>query len=80
MSLVVSSGPPPVVLPDVTGASITGATATLDRLGLRVSYDPCTNILCEVIDWRGQLTVVGTTPVPGTSVPAGSTIRLEYRQ
>ena len=80
MSLVVSSGPPPVVLPDVTGASITGATATLDRLGLRVSYDPCTNILCEVIDWRGQLTVSRTTPVPGTSVPAGSTIRLEYRQ
>jgi len=80
VDLVVSQGPPPVALPDVVGTSISTATRRLDALGLKVSYDPCTNVLCAVLDWRGALTVTGTNPAAGSSVPAGSTIRLEYQQ
>lgn len=81
IDLVVSKGPPPVVLPDVRGQSIAGATKTLDDLGVLVSYDECTNVLCEVLDgWRAVVLVDDMVPGAGTSVERGSTIRLTYRQ
>jgi len=81
LDLVVSKGPSPVVLPDVRGRSITQATKTLDELGIRVSYDECTNVLCEALDgWRGVVLVADTVPAAGTSVTRGSTVRLTYRQ
>ncbi|GAB2970146.1 Stk1 family PASTA domain-containing Ser/Thr kinase [Frigoribacterium salinisoli] len=81
VDLVVSKGPAPVVLPDVRGQSIASATATLDDLGILVSYDECTNVLCEVLDgWRAVVVVEDTLPVAGTSVERGSTVRLTYRQ
>ena len=79
LDLVVSGGPPPVTVPDVTGKTIDQATAQLQGLGLRVSYDRCTNFTCAFFDWEASLTVVSTDPVPGATAPRGSTVRLSYR-
>jgi len=81
VDLVVSKGPAPVVLPDVRGQSIASATKTLDDVGILVSYDECTNVLCEVLDgWRAVVLVDDTVPAAGTSIERGSTVRLTYRQ
>jgi beta-lactam-binding protein with PASTA domain/tRNA A-37 threonylcarbamoyl transferase component Bud32 len=79
LDLVVSGGPPPVTVPDVTGKTIDQATAQLQALGLRVSYDRCTNFTCAFFDWEASLTVVSTDPVPGATASRGSTVRLSYR-
>jgi serine/threonine-protein kinase len=79
LDLVVSGGPPPVTVPDVTGKTIDEATAQLQALGLRVSYDRCTNFTCAFFDWEASLTVVSTDPVPGATASRGSTVRLSYR-
>ncbi|WP_423923974.1 Stk1 family PASTA domain-containing Ser/Thr kinase [Frigoribacterium sp. 2-23] len=80
LNLVTSKGPPPVAVPDVTGKSLNAATAQLQRLGLKASYDDCTNVLCAVLDWKNSLTVSSTNPGAGETVAKGTTIRLEYRQ
>jgi len=79
LDLVVSKGPPPVTVPDVTGKTLDQATAQLQGLGLRVSYDSCTTFTCAFYDWEARLPVVSTDPVPGATAPRGSTVRLEYR-
>ena len=51
-------------------ATIAGATKTLDDLGVLVSYDECTNVLCEVLDgWRAVVLVDDTV---GGEVVLGS--------
>jgi beta-lactam-binding protein with PASTA domain/tRNA A-37 threonylcarbamoyl transferase component Bud32 len=79
LDLVVSKGPPPVTVPDVTGKTLDQATAQLQGLGLKVSYDRCTTFTCAFYDWEASLPVVSTDPVPGATAPRGSTVRLEYR-
>jgi beta-lactam-binding protein with PASTA domain/tRNA A-37 threonylcarbamoyl transferase component Bud32 len=79
LDLVTSKGPPPVTVPDVTGKTLDQATAQLQGLGLKVSYDRCTTFTCAFYDWEASLPVVSTAPVPGATAPRGSTVRLEYR-
>ena len=70
VSLVVSRGPPPVPVPDVTGQSPTDAQAALERAGFAVNvkhqYD-------ETVPVDG---VIGTDPAGGTQAPRDSTLQL----
>ena len=79
LDLVVSKGPPPVTVPDVTGKTIDDATAQLRALGLRVSYDRCTAFQCAFYDWEARLPVVSTDPAAQSTAARGSTVKLTYR-
>ena len=79
IDLVVSDGPAPVTVPDVTGQTIDNATAQLESLGLFADFDDCLNFTCAFYDWKASLPVTATDPAPGSVVAAGSTIRLSYR-
>jgi len=63
----ISLGPQPVIIPNVSGQSVTAATAALSGLGLKVSgpYGPA-----------GATTVLSTDPAAGTSVQPGTTVNL----
>ena len=63
----ISLGPQPVVIPHVSGQSVTAATTALTGLGLKVSgpYGP-----------PGATKVLSTDPVAGTSVQPGTTVNL----
>ncbi len=67
VTVVVSLGPKPVVIPNVSGSSVATATSTLDALGLKVAgpYGP-----------PGSTTVLSTDPAAGTSVQPGTTVNL----
>jgi len=80
VQLVVSKGPAPIVLPDVTDKPIARAASTLEALGLKVSYPDCTNVLCTFYDWESSLPVSSTDPAPGTTVHRGDTITFDYKQ
>jgi beta-lactam-binding protein with PASTA domain len=60
----ISLGPQPVIIPNVVGQSVAAATAALGALGLKVGgpYGPA-----------GASTVLSTDPAAGTSVQAAST-------
>jgi beta-lactam-binding protein with PASTA domain/tRNA A-37 threonylcarbamoyl transferase component Bud32 len=79
LDLVVSKGPAPITLPDVRGQTIDAATAQLRGLGLKVSYDRCTNFTCAFYDWEASLPVTATDPGEGATVLRGATIALSYR-
>ncbi|MGO8871077.1 MAG: protein kinase domain-containing protein [Acidimicrobiales bacterium] len=66
----VSLGPQPVVVPDETGHSVAAATAALQALGLQVAgpYGP-----------PGSSTVLSTDPVAGSSALPGTTVNLYTR-
>ena len=80
IDLVVSKGPAPITLPDVTGKTIDQAASTLQNLGLEVSYPDCTNVLCSFYDWKATLPVQSTDPAAGATVHKGDTITLSYKQ
>ena len=79
LDLIVSKGPAPVTVPDVTGKTIDDAVAELRALGLRVTYDKCTNFTCAFYDWEARLPVTATDPAAGGTAARGSTIALSYR-
>jgi serine/threonine-protein kinase len=64
VSVDISLGPQPVIIPNVVGESVAAATAALQALGLKVAgpYGP-----------PGATTVLSTDPAAGTSVQAAST-------
>lgn len=70
VTLVVSKGPPPVRVPDVTGQTTADAQATLEALGfhVEVTQDFSTDVP------RGH--VISTDPPPGSKPPKGSTVML----
>ncbi|PYY35894.1 Stk1 family PASTA domain-containing Ser/Thr kinase [Curtobacterium sp. MCBD17_030] len=81
IDVVVSKGPAPITMPrDLEGKTIDEATATLQALGLKVSYPDCTNILCGFYDWKSKLPVTTTNPGAGATVHKGDTIALSYDQ
>ncbi|MFZ7087753.1 Stk1 family PASTA domain-containing Ser/Thr kinase [Curtobacterium sp. RRHDQ10] len=80
VQLVVSRGPAPITLPDVSGKTIDQAASTLEGLGLKVTYPDCTNILCSFYDWKASLPVSGTDPAPNSTVHKGDTVTLAYKQ
>jgi serine/threonine-protein kinase len=70
VTLVVSKGPPPVRIPDVTGQTRAEAQATLEALGfqLEVNEDFSTDVP------KGR--VISTDPPAGEKPPKGSTVTL----
>jgi eukaryotic-like serine/threonine-protein kinase len=72
IDLVISSGPPPTPLPDVTGQQQKAAEKILKKAGFVVTVVP------GFSDTISKGTVLGTTPPGGTSAqaPYGSTITL----
>ena len=63
----ISLGPQPVIIPSLAGESVAAATSALTTLGLKVSgpYGP-----------PGATKVLNTDPVAGTSVQPGTTVNL----
>jgi eukaryotic-like serine/threonine-protein kinase len=62
----VSSGPPPVTVPDLGGDSVQQATAALQAVGLSVSG----------VNGDPTQPVTGSQPASGASVPAGTSVQL----
>jgi serine/threonine-protein kinase len=67
VTVTVSKGPQPVVIPNVVGQSVAAATSALQGLGLTVAgpYGP-----------PGSSTVLSTDPAAGASVQPGTTVNL----
>ena len=81
VDVVVSKGPVPIKLPPLKpDTTIDQERATLEALGLKVTYPRCESILCQFYDWESKLPVTSTTPAPGSTVHKGDTVRLEYEQ
>jgi beta-lactam-binding protein with PASTA domain/tRNA A-37 threonylcarbamoyl transferase component Bud32 len=73
VTLVISSGAPSVVVPDVFGATIEGATGQLNAVGLAAQVASQTVAVDDpALDQR----VVMQTPAAGASVDAGTTITI----
>jgi eukaryotic-like serine/threonine-protein kinase len=70
VSLVISTGPAQVQVPNVTGFSQSGATAQLGSSGLNVGNVSCT------MQGNQNTTVFSTSPSAGTSVNSGSSVNL----
>jgi beta-lactam-binding protein with PASTA domain/tRNA A-37 threonylcarbamoyl transferase component Bud32 len=70
ITLTVSRGPEPVVVPQVVGLGWSEAKATLTDLGFKLSYNPGADAIAAL------LTVAATDPAAGTSAPKGSTITM----
>jgi serine/threonine-protein kinase len=67
VTVSISLGPQPVVIPDEIGKSVAAATAALEGLGLKVAgpYGPA-----------GSSTVLSLDPAAGTSVQPGTTVNV----
>jgi serine/threonine-protein kinase len=68
IEIVVSKGPAPVTVPDVTDMSVEDATDDLERLGLKVSV--------SYVDSMEDGIVINQSPLPGTQVAKGTTVTL----
>ncbi len=75
VKLIVSSGPEPVHVPDVTGQSLSAAEATLTNAGLKVG-----KVSSRATDTQAPNTVLSQTPATGASVKAGSKVDLVIAQ
>jgi eukaryotic-like serine/threonine-protein kinase len=71
VELVVSRGPPPVAVPDVSGKSVADATAALQQAGFEVG-DPVHQFDEDV----PAGTAIGTDPASGASVPRDSAVKV----
>jgi serine/threonine-protein kinase len=71
--LVISSGPRMITVPPVTGHSLNGAIAVLQRAGLMVSSQP-QNVGAQGVPVG---TVAGTNPPAGTSWPANKPVYVQ---
>jgi beta-lactam-binding protein with PASTA domain/tRNA A-37 threonylcarbamoyl transferase component Bud32 len=71
ITLTVSRGPEPVVVPNVVGMGWSEATDTLANLGFDLSYNPGADAIAAL------LRVESMDPAAGTSLPRGSTITLQ---
>jgi eukaryotic-like serine/threonine-protein kinase len=72
VTITVSTGPPPVDVPDVTGKTQASAEATLTNDGLKVTTETV-----PVTDPSQDGIVQATDPAAGTSVKPGSTVVLQ---
>jgi len=75
MNLVVSSGRPPVTVPNVVGLTQAAATTSLTNAGLTVgaiTFSPSTTVAAG--------SVISQTPTAGGSAPAGSAVALVVSQ
>lgn len=70
ITLTVSRGPEPVVVPNVVGVGWSEAKDTLTNLGFKLSYNPGADAIAAL------LSVEATDPAAGTSLAKGSTITM----
>lgn len=70
VTVLVSKGPAPVEVPPIIGTLITDATTTLGALGLT------TETIREDFDDSPAGTILTTDPIPGTTVPKGTVIKV----
>jgi serine/threonine-protein kinase len=68
--VLVSKGPAPVEVPPIIGTLITDATTALGALGLT------TETIREDFDDSPAGTILTTDPIPGTTVPKGTIIKV----
>ncbi|ROQ40841.1 serine/threonine-protein kinase [Frondihabitans sp. PhB188] len=79
IDLVVSKGPQPITVPDVTGKSIRSAEEQLTGLGFKVAYKACTPAAaCVLVNWKSLLTVSSSDPGATATGFRGDTITLKY--
>ena len=71
VTILVSKGPAPVDVPPIIGTTATDAAATLATLGLTMETTE------EVFDDSIAGTVLSSDPVPGTTVPKGTVIKVK---
>ncbi|MCU1475393.1 MAG: pkaF [Subtercola sp.] len=72
ITLHVSKGPEPVVVPDVTSKTWAAASATLEGLGFKLLYNTNADTLPDFF------IVSSTDPAAGTSLPKGSSIKVSF--
>lgn len=70
VTILVSKGPAPVEVPPIIGTLITDATTTLGVIGLT------TETTREDFDDSVAGTILSTDPIPGTTVPKGTIIKV----
>ncbi|HET7901550.1 MAG TPA: Stk1 family PASTA domain-containing Ser/Thr kinase [Candidatus Nanopelagicales bacterium] len=70
VDLVLSKGPAPVKIPDLTGKTLAVATAALTKLGLKVTS---TEDYSKTV---AKGSVISSTPKPGVSVPKATAVAL----
>ena len=70
VTILVSKGPAPVEVPPIIGTLITDATTALGALGLT------TETIREDFDDSAAGTILSTDPIPGTTVPKGTVIKV----
>ena len=70
VTILVSKGPAPVEVPPIIGTLITDATTTLGAIGLT------TETTREDFDDSVAGTILSTDPIPGTTVPKGTIIKV----
>ncbi|MDJ0348527.1 Stk1 family PASTA domain-containing Ser/Thr kinase [Cryobacterium sp. PH29-G1] len=71
LTLVISRGPEPVIVPNVVGMSWSDGKDALTNLGFKLTYNPGADLVPAAL-----LKVAATDPVAGTSLPKGSSIAL----
>ena len=70
VTILVSKGPAPVEVPPIIGTLITDATTTLGAIGLT------TETTREDFDDSVAGTILSTDPIPGTTVPKGTIVKV----
>jgi beta-lactam-binding protein with PASTA domain len=75
VTLLVSSGPPPVSVPDMTGELLPAAEATLSNAGLALG-----TVTQRISSTEPPETVLSQSPVKGTSVHTGNKVDLTVAQ
>lgn len=70
VTILVSKGPAPVEVPPIIGTLITDATTTLGAIGLT------TETIREDFDDSVAGTILSTDPIPGTTVPKGTVLKV----
>ena len=71
VTILVSKGPAPVEVPPIIGTTATDAAATLATLGLTMETTE------ELFDDSIAGTVLSSDPIPGTTVPKGTVIKVK---
>lgn len=76
VNMVISSGPPPVALPKVTGLKRADAAAELSKLGLIIGEVTQTGAVADPLDG----VVLSQSPDPGTELRAGDVVTVTVRR
>ena len=70
ITLLISRGPAPVPVPGIAGVSVAVATKMLGKLGLSL------DVVDQIFDDSKEGTIISSDPVPGSSVPKGSEVKV----